>query len=379
MDLRGHGRAARRPHGDLSMRSMGRDIAAVLDAVAPGPPRGGRRSQHGGAWRPSRWPSSARAVRESRRGRGPHRHVVLRPRPGGDGLRRRSRASPARIAPHRRRARRSAPQGGAREPGRPSGRRRSADAVRSRRAAPPGRPRRAARRARVDRRVDRRVRRSSWRWTCDTRCPRLRFPRSSSWAITIVSRRRRAAVELAGDLPDASFVVVEGAGHIAMLERPVELDREIRVVRRASVAREREARAGPGRREAAAEAARWSAHDQDAGRGRRRGVRRARNAGSPQGRTQVVFGVGDPHADLMFIGEGPGFHEDKQGEPFVGAAGQLLTRMLGEIGLAREQVYIANIVKCRPPGQPRPAARRDRGMYAVAGGADLARSSRASS
>jgi uracil-DNA glycosylase family 4 len=73
-----------------------------------------------------------------------------------------------------------------------------------------------------------------------------------------------------------------------------------------------------------------------------------------QGRTQVVFGVGDPAADLMFIGEGPGFHEDKQGEPFVGAAGQLLTRMLGEIGLAREQVYIANVVKCRPPGNRDP-------------------------
>ena len=66
-------------------------------------------------------------------------------------------------------------------------------------------------------------------------------------------------------------------------------------------------------------------------------------------RTQVVFGVGHPDADLMFIGEAPGFHEDKQGEPFVGAAGQLLTRMLGEIGLRREDVYIANVLKCRPP------------------------------
>lgn len=72
------------------------------------------------------------------------------------------------------------------------------------------------------------------------------------------------------------------------------------------------------------------------------------------GRTQVVFGVGDPDADLMFIGEGPGFHEDKQGEPFVGAAGQLLTRMLGEIGLTREEVYINNIVMCRPPGNRDP-------------------------
>ena len=75
-----------------------------------------------------------------------------------------------------------------------------------------------------------------------------------------------------------------------------------------------------------------------------------------QGRTQVVFGAGHPDAGLMFIGEGPGFHEDEQGEPFVGAAGQLLNRMLGEIDLARDQVYIANIVKCRPPGNrdPRP-------------------------
>ena len=65
-----------------------------------------------------------------------------------------------------------------------------------------------------------------------------------------------------------------------------------------------------------------------------------------QGRTQVVFGDGSPDADLLFIGEGPGFHEDKQGIPFVGAAGQLLNRMLGEIGLGRDGVYIANIVKC---------------------------------
>ena len=72
------------------------------------------------------------------------------------------------------------------------------------------------------------------------------------------------------------------------------------------------------------------------------------------GRTQVVYGVGDPHADLMFIGEGPGFHEDKQGQPFVGAAGQLLNRVLGEIGLSRERVYIANCVKCRPPNNRDP-------------------------
>ena len=73
-----------------------------------------------------------------------------------------------------------------------------------------------------------------------------------------------------------------------------------------------------------------------------------------QGRTQVVYGVGNPHADLMFIGEGPGFYEDKQGEPFVGAAGQLLNRMLGEIGFQREDAYIANVVMCRPPGNRDP-------------------------
>jgi DNA polymerase len=72
------------------------------------------------------------------------------------------------------------------------------------------------------------------------------------------------------------------------------------------------------------------------------------------GRTQVVFGVGDPRAELMFVGEAPGFHEDRQGEPFVGAAGQLLTRMLGEIGLRREDVYIGNVLKCRPPGNRDP-------------------------
>jgi DNA polymerase len=67
-----------------------------------------------------------------------------------------------------------------------------------------------------------------------------------------------------------------------------------------------------------------------------------------------VFGTGNPDADLLFIGEGPGFHEDRLGEPFVGAAGQLLNRMLGEIGLDRADVYIANVVKCRPPGNRDP-------------------------
>ena len=71
-------------------------------------------------------------------------------------------------------------------------------------------------------------------------------------------------------------------------------------------------------------------------------------------RTQVVFGVGDPHADLMFVGEGPGAEEDKQGIPFVGRAGQLLTRLVEGIGLTRDDVYIANVVKCRPPGNRDP-------------------------
>jgi len=66
-------------------------------------------------------------------------------------------------------------------------------------------------------------------------------------------------------------------------------------------------------------------------------------------RTQVVFGVGSPIADLMFVGEGPGYHEDRLGEPFVGRAGKLLTELLAGIGLTRGDVYIANVVKCRPP------------------------------
>jgi DNA polymerase len=73
-----------------------------------------------------------------------------------------------------------------------------------------------------------------------------------------------------------------------------------------------------------------------------------------QGRTQVVFGVGNPDAELMFVGEAPGFHEDKQGFPFVGQAGKLLDRLLGGIGLTREDVYIANCLKCRPPGNRDP-------------------------
>ncbi|MEA5049994.1 MAG: uracil-DNA glycosylase [Oscillospiraceae bacterium] len=66
-------------------------------------------------------------------------------------------------------------------------------------------------------------------------------------------------------------------------------------------------------------------------------------------RTNVVFGVGDEHADILFVGEGPGRNEDLQGEPFVGRAGQLLDNYLAAVGLRRQDVYIANIVKCRPP------------------------------
>jgi len=71
-------------------------------------------------------------------------------------------------------------------------------------------------------------------------------------------------------------------------------------------------------------------------------------------RTQVVFGSGDPGADLMFVGEAPGFHEDKQGVPFVGAAGKLLDQLLAGIGLTRADVYVANVLKCRPPGNRDP-------------------------
>jgi DNA polymerase len=72
------------------------------------------------------------------------------------------------------------------------------------------------------------------------------------------------------------------------------------------------------------------------------------------GRTQVVFGSGNPNADLMFVGEAPGFHEDQQGVPFVGQAGKLLDRLLGGIGLTRADVFVANVLKCRPPGNRDP-------------------------
>ena len=73
-----------------------------------------------------------------------------------------------------------------------------------------------------------------------------------------------------------------------------------------------------------------------------------------QTRTNLVFGVGNPHAKIMFIGEGPGKNEDLQGEPFVGAAGQLLNQMLERVHLSRDDIYIANILKCRPPGNRDP-------------------------
>ena len=72
------------------------------------------------------------------------------------------------------------------------------------------------------------------------------------------------------------------------------------------------------------------------------------------GRTQVVFGTGNPHASIMFVGEAPGFYEDRQGEPFVGAAGKLLTELLQSIGLERSDIYIANVIKCRPPNNRDP-------------------------
>ena len=73
-----------------------------------------------------------------------------------------------------------------------------------------------------------------------------------------------------------------------------------------------------------------------------------------EGRTNIVFGVGNPDADLVFVGEAPGRDEDIKGEPFVGKAGQLLTRIIGAMGLNRDDVYICNVIKCRPPGNRDP-------------------------
>jgi len=83
-------------------------------------------------------------------------------------------------------------------------------------------------------------------------------------------------------------------------------------------------------------------------------VHDCRKCGLHRGRTQVVFGTGDPAAVLVFVGEAPGYEEDVQGEPFVGAAGQLLNRIIAAIGLRREQTYILNVIKCRPPQNRNP-------------------------
>lgn len=83
-------------------------------------------------------------------------------------------------------------------------------------------------------------------------------------------------------------------------------------------------------------------------------VRDCHNCRLHAGRTQVVFGTGDPTAALVFVGEAPGHDEDVQGEPFVGPAGQLLTRIIAAIGLTREQVYLLNVIKCRPPQNRNP-------------------------
>jgi uracil-DNA glycosylase family 4 len=83
-------------------------------------------------------------------------------------------------------------------------------------------------------------------------------------------------------------------------------------------------------------------------------IRACTLCGLHKGRTQAVPGEGPVNADIMFIGEGPGFHEDRQGRPFVGAAGKFLEELLASIGLNRSQVYITNLVKCRPPGNRDP-------------------------
>jgi uracil-DNA glycosylase len=83
-------------------------------------------------------------------------------------------------------------------------------------------------------------------------------------------------------------------------------------------------------------------------------IKDCQNCGLAKFRTQVVFGEGPPEAAIMFVGEAPGNHEDLQGKPFVGAAGRLLTELLKSIGMTREEVYIANVLKCRPPDNRNP-------------------------
>ena len=85
-------------------------------------------------------------------------------------------------------------------------------------------------------------------------------------------------------------------------------------------------------------------------------IRDCQKCGLSRSRTHVVFGEGNPHAEVVFVGEAPGENEDLQARPFVGTAGKLLTELLGSIGLKREDVYIANVVKCRPPENRNPLA-----------------------
>ncbi len=87
----------------------------------------------------------------------------------------------------------------------------------------------------------------------------------------------------------------------------------------------------------------------------RREVEVCGRCGLADSRTRVVFGSGNPKADLMLVGEAPGYHEDREGEPFVGAAGQLLSRLLEDIGLSRGDIYIGNVLKCRPPENRNPS------------------------
>jgi uracil-DNA glycosylase len=85
-------------------------------------------------------------------------------------------------------------------------------------------------------------------------------------------------------------------------------------------------------------------------------IKNCQNCALAASRTQVVFGDGNPHAEIMFVGEAPGFHEDRLGKPFVGAAGKLLDQLLGQIGIERRDIYIANVIKCRPPQNRNPRA-----------------------
>ncbi len=87
----------------------------------------------------------------------------------------------------------------------------------------------------------------------------------------------------------------------------------------------------------------------------KRSLQECRDCGLADGRNQVVFGEGSPSAAILLVGEGPGREEDKQGKPFVGAAGTLLDKIMASVGFSREELYIANVVKCRPPGNRVPS------------------------